>query len=148
MCGRCSLSFCCECRAGWHGLSPCADLASRWRAADEAGRAALRAKHGPRVMEEVESAQWVVEHTRPCPSCSAAVEKNGGCNHMACRSCSYEWCWLCNRKYEQGHYGVGSCSQFSADFWDEIRAAGAEVGEEAFEAHPNWAPDWELDVDW
>lgn len=37
-----------------------------------------------------------------------------------CRKCNYEWCWLCNGKYVQGHFRNGSCEQFSQDFFDEL----------------------------
>ena len=149
LCGKCAFSFCSECRAGWHGLAPCANLAVRWRNADEEGRAALRAKHGERAMEEVESAQWVLENTKPCPKCGTGTEKNGGCNHMDCRKCGYSWCWLCGRRCDPGHYREGSgCVQFSEDFWEEIRAAEREArgaGAHAEELHPAWDPGWEPD---
>mmetsp|Transcript_12733 Transcript_12733/g.21467 ORF Transcript_12733/g.21467 Transcript_12733/m.21467 type:complete len:222 (+) Transcript_12733:613-1278(+) len=30
-----------------------------------------------------------------CPRCSASFEKDGGCPHMYCSVCQYEWCWIC-----------------------------------------------------
>ncbi|KAG6359199.1 hypothetical protein INS49_012719 [Diaporthe citri] len=30
---------------------------------------------------------------RRCPKCSEAIEKNGGCPHMNCRSCGSHWWW-------------------------------------------------------
>ncbi|KAL1859548.1 hypothetical protein Daus18300_009549 [Diaporthe australafricana] len=30
---------------------------------------------------------------RRCPTCSEAIEKNGGCPHMNCRSCGSHWWW-------------------------------------------------------
>ena len=129
LCGSCSFSFCCECRLAWHGLQPCANLASRWKAADDAGKAALRAKHGDRVMEEVESSQWVLDHTKPCPNCGTGTEKNGGCNHITCLKCRHQWCWLCMSTYSQGHYSNGSCEQFSQDFFDEIELTREEFEE-------------------
>ena len=120
-CGECAFSFCTECRQSWHGLQPCANLALRWRQADAAGREALRQKHGDRVLEEVQSAEWCLKNTKPCPKCATQVEKNGGCNHITCRTCGYEWCWLCLRGYLEGHYARGSgCEQFSQDFFDEM----------------------------
>ncbi|GIY37431.1 ATP-dependent RNA helicase DEAH12, chloroplastic [Caerostris extrusa] len=32
---------------------------------------------------------------KSCPSCSAPIEKNGGCNHMTCWKCKCDMCWLC-----------------------------------------------------
>jgi len=127
LCGSCAFSFCCECRLAWHGLAPCANLATRWRIADEHGREELRKKYGKAVVEEVESAEWMLQNTKPCPNCGSHVEKNGGCNHITCRHCNFEWCWLCNCKYQPGHYRKGSgCEQFSQDFFDELNLTREE----------------------
>ena len=34
-------------------------------------------------------AQWIINNTKPCPSCSSPIQKNEGCNHMTCRKV---WC--------------------------------------------------------
>lgn len=46
-----------------------------------------------------ETIQWLEKHTKHCPNCREPIEKNGGCNHMTCRSCRHEFCWLCLGKY-------------------------------------------------
>jgi hypothetical protein len=33
-------------------------------------------------------AGWKAQHTKPCPNCRHAIEKNGGCDHMTCKNCS------------------------------------------------------------
>ena len=45
-----------------------------------------------------------VSVVKRCPSCKKKVEKDGGCNHMRCIACSYEFCWICLREYERNHY--------------------------------------------
>ena len=42
-----------------------------------------------------------------CPYCHIVVLKNGGCNHMHCKYCGKDWCWLCNEifKTTEEHYG-------------------------------------------
>lgn len=40
-----------------------------------------------------------------CPKCQSRIEKNGGCNHMHCTRCNYDFCWICRRKYTNpNHY--------------------------------------------
>ncbi|CAD8208123.1 unnamed protein product [Paramecium pentaurelia] len=41
-----------------------------------------------------------------CPNCSAPIEKEGGCNHMICYKCKYEFCWICRGKYSSAHYTI------------------------------------------
>lgn len=36
----------------------------------------------------------------------AAIEKNGGCNHMSCKSCTWEFCWVCLGSWSGSHYNV------------------------------------------
>lgn len=58
--------------------------------------------------EEAENAKWLSKNAKPCPRCSANIEKNGGCNHMTCRKCGQHFCWMClspNCNY--------SCNRFS-----------------------------------
>ena len=42
-----------------------------------------------------------------CPNCKYFIEKNEGCNHMTCRNCKYEWCWICLQESLPGHYDPG-----------------------------------------
>ena len=47
---------------------------------------------------------------KKCPNCEIITEKNKGCNHMSCPKCNYQWCWLCNGKYNENHYLEGKCA--------------------------------------
>jgi ariadne-1 len=47
---------------------------------------------------------WIADHTQPCGRCNAPIEKNGGCNHMTCSQCHYEFCWICGHEW-QTHEG-------------------------------------------
>jgi len=40
--------------------------------------------------------------TQKCPECKVSIEKNDGCNHMTCRSCRHEFCFLCLKKWYCG----------------------------------------------
>ncbi|KAL7717707.1 RBR-type E3 ubiquitin transferase [Entamoeba marina] len=39
--------------------------------------------------------KWMRENSRPCPKCGAYIEKNGGCQWMACYKCHAYFCWVC-----------------------------------------------------
>jgi len=38
-----------------------------------------------------------------CPECQYFIEKNGGCNHMTCSRCGYQFRWCCMRPYASRH---------------------------------------------
>ena len=44
---------------------------------------------------ESENMQWIMANTKPCPACKKPIEKNQGCNHMHCRECNHDFCWIC-----------------------------------------------------
>jgi len=46
-----------------------------------------------------ENANWIMANTKMCPSCKVHIEKNQGCNHMTCKQCRHEFCWLCKAKW-------------------------------------------------
>jgi hypothetical protein len=41
------------------------------------------------------AALWVAANTKRCPRCKTPIEKDEGCNHMSCRNCRKEFCWIC-----------------------------------------------------
>ena len=49
------------------------------------------------VAEQAEAdARWIIDNTKPCPRCSAPIQKNEGCNHMTCKKVGvtvYQWAW-------------------------------------------------------
>ena len=42
-----------------------------------------------------ETANWILANTKKCPMCNSRIEKNQGCNHMNCKICKHEFCWIC-----------------------------------------------------
>ena len=49
---------------------------------------------------------------KKCPKCGIIIEKSNGCNHITCTQCGYQWCWLCNEKYNILHFQEGKCKGF------------------------------------
>lgn len=43
----------------------------------------------------------------PCPNCGVLVQKNGGCPHMMCSKCKYEFCWSCLGSYKRYRHAEG-----------------------------------------
>ena len=53
-----------------------------------------------------------IEKIKNCPKCGFLIKKNKGCNHMICGNptCRHEFCWLCMKNSEPGHYENGPCA--------------------------------------
>jgi E3 ubiquitin-protein ligase RNF14 len=115
-CAYCGFSFCADCNRATHGALPCADLFARYSAADEAGKVALRERYGDAVIADFQNLEYIREACKICPGCGMAVEKHRGCNHITCRNCLFEFCWLCSQPFRPGHFRPpNACKQFDAD---------------------------------
>lgn len=96
-----SHEFCFNCRFENHLPSPCW-LATKWIA---------------KCSDDSETLNWLQAHTNSCPECQTVIEKNGGCNHIVCRKCKYEFCWIC----------FGPWSEHKSSFWHCNRYDPKEV---------------------
>lgn len=80
--------FCFNCSKPWHGKKKCS--------------------------EEIDKdfKKWKKNKlVKRCPKCRMWTEKNHGCNHIYCAECHYQWCWICGREYQEGHFDLGGgCS--------------------------------------
>ena len=105
---HCSYTFCNSCgRVGGHFPASCTEC-NAWDKAHHED-APLRDK----ALDEALSAQFLRTHTRGCPNCTASISKNGGCVHMNCVACKYEFCWVCGHRWNSTHY---ACSESSIDW--------------------------------
>eukprot|EP01102_Stenamoeba_stenopodia_P016296 TRINITY_DN5678_c0_g1_i1.p1 TRINITY_DN5678_c0_g1~~TRINITY_DN5678_c0_g1_i1.p1 ORF type:complete len:591 (+),score=97.65 TRINITY_DN5678_c0_g1_i1:108-1775(+) len=97
---ECQFTFCCNCKEEWHADVTCAQW-QQWK------------KENSENDQRTED--WLKLNAKACPQCKSAIEKNGGCNHMTCKKCQYEFCWLCMKKYTTDHFGnfAWSCKQFT-----------------------------------
>jgi hypothetical protein len=41
------------------------------------------------------------QNTQTCPRCEWTIQKDGGCQHMTCSRCAFEFCWLCRRIWSE-----------------------------------------------
>lgn len=53
-----------------------------------------------------------------CPMCLMLIEKLSGCNHMTCKMCKYEFCWICHRDATE-----------ASDHWKEFSLSGCGVSQ-------------------
>jgi len=60
---------------------------------------------------EEETVKWKNEFTKLCPECHSAIEKNGGCLHMVCDVCNYEFCWECGENWSEHKGEPYRCDQ-------------------------------------
>ncbi|OLL22500.1 E3 ubiquitin-protein ligase dbl4 [Neolecta irregularis DAH-3] len=62
--------------------------------------------------DDSETANWISAHTKECPKCNSTIEKNGGCNHMTCRKCKNEFCWICMGSWSEHGQNYYNCNRF------------------------------------
>ncbi|WAQ88270.1 hypothetical protein PtA15_9A397 [Puccinia triticina] len=51
--------------------------------------------HTFKCKDDSEMANWISANTKECTRCHLTIEKNGGCNHVTCKKCKPEFCWVC-----------------------------------------------------
>ncbi|KTW27686.1 hypothetical protein T552_02126 [Pneumocystis carinii B80] len=62
--------------------------------------------------DDSETANWISANTKECPKCNATIEKNGGCNHMICKKCKYEFCWVCTGPWSEHGTNWYNCNRY------------------------------------
>ena len=101
-CSWCHTDFCFDCLCEAHRPVSC-QLVKLWNLKNATDRANM---------------DWIIAHTKPCPSCNRPIEKNKGCMHMHCTRCGHHFCWLCMkdwRKHGENTGGFYSCTLFEKE---------------------------------
>ena len=80
------------------------------------------------------SLTWITINAKRCPRCSSPIEKNSGCNHMTCRRCCNEFCWLCMSDW-RGHIAENAACQASAQDFEKRRKISREQAESRSHFH-------------
>ena len=67
---------------------------------------------------ESENINWIIANTKSCPNkkCGRPIEKNQGCNHMTCKLCGHDFCWLCKGNWKDHNTSTGGyykCNKFN-----------------------------------
>lgn len=105
----CGHRFCFGCILGDHQPAPC-ELVKKWL---------------KKCADDSETANWISANTKECPKCNSTIEKNGGCNHMTCRKCKYEFCWMCMGLWAEHGTSWYNCNRFEERSGAEARDAQA-----------------------
>ncbi|PWW80594.1 hypothetical protein C7212DRAFT_350019 [Tuber magnatum] len=101
----CSHQFCFGCGYADHLPCPCL-LVKKWLKKCE---------------DDSETANWISANTKECPKCISTIEKNGGCNHMTCRKCKHEFCWVCMGPWQEHGTSWYNCNRFEEKSGSEAR---------------------------
>lgn len=107
---RCGNRFCFGCPNPDHQPAPCY-LVKKWL---------------KKCADDSETANWISANTKECPKCNSTIEKNGGCNHMTCRKCKYEFCWMCMGLWSEHGTSWYNCNRFEEKSGAEARDAQAK----------------------
>lgn len=105
----CKHSFCFGCTLSDHQPCPCS-LVKKWMKKCE---------------DDSETANWISANTKECPKCNSTIEKNGGCNHMTCRKCRNEFCWMCMGVWSEHGTSWYNCNRFEEKSGLDARDAQA-----------------------
>ncbi|MDP2437660.1 MAG: IBR domain-containing protein [archaeon] len=97
-CPHCDASICPECGNPDHPDKTCREV--------NKAHSRRRNRTVKDRMQGVGSAAWLALRTTPCPRCDVPIHKNGGCKHMTCGGCRFEFCWSCHGTWNEiGGYG-------------------------------------------
>eukprot|EP00943_MAST-04B_sp_MAST-4B-sp1_P006396 g6396.t1 len=74
---------------------------------------------------ELASEIWLRANTKNCPKCKVLIQKNDGCNHMTCKHCTHQFCWICMGDWKA--HGNNTGGFFRCDIY---KGSGAKTNKE------------------
>ncbi|KAF8745367.1 hypothetical protein RHS02_01524, partial [Rhizoctonia solani] len=86
-CRLCLSNICTHCHVEQHEGITCADY---------------KASHDDSEIQRSFDRWRATHNVKPCPNCSAPIEKIAGCNHMMCSACRTHMCWVCLAGFAKG----------------------------------------------
>lgn len=107
---ECKTRFCFGCSLKDHQPAPC-ELVKMWL---------------KKCADDSETANWISANTKECPRCNSTIEKNGGCNHMTCRKCKHEFCWMCMGVWSEHGTSWYNCNRYEEKSGTDARDAQAK----------------------
>ena len=67
--------------------------------------------------------EYLATHTKDCPNCYRPIEHDGGCSHMRCRGCGFEFCFVCLAAWTgHGHKCPGAVTVRTKQEYEELFA--------------------------
>jgi hypothetical protein len=128
-------SFCLSCAQVAHSPLSCSDFPN-WHTQVQEETKNSDLKEGSSG-DDMANAMWVAANTKRCPRCSTPIEKDEGCNHMCCRKCRKEFCWICMQDWSLHSDNTGGyfqCNRYRETpqgegdvFAEEMGSAAAET---------------------
>lgn len=130
---RCSAEFCYHCLRAWtnhDSHNGCATSAATAApvpiSADIRHRQAMRLTR--QILHDLENQQaeaYILKTFTSCPRCRVFIDKAGGCDHVTCSQCSYEFCYGCSADYQailrdDNSRHKRSCKHYAARVSDRV----------------------------
>ena len=114
-CPGCHDRFCANCKVPWHKEQTCQQY---------------RATH-PELRDENEARQlheMAKLGARRCPCCQVIIVKDGGCDHMFCEQCHYDFVWTQAERVVPTFVPAPKIDGLQPTFrgWDQLRRAQQE----------------------
>ncbi|CAG8526485.1 28524_t:CDS:2 [Racocetra persica] len=88
-----TILHCKGCTSTW--CSSCDVMSGHWPSSCKDYETYLLTNHTIKSLKINKTQAFDDIMTKPCPKCKILISKNGGCMHMTCRFCQYQFCWGC-----------------------------------------------------